>query len=261
MVDSVSYFGSSDFLIEVVKGNVPKHSIINTLGSNDAVTTTLSPVALGGVYQTPSTLTSVEIVSTDNVRDVAGGTGARTVEVTGLSTGWTEITETIALNGTTAVSLVNQFYRIYKMRVKDSGSYASATVSSHNSTISVQTSGGGVLWGKIAFDSGFGFGSSEIGVFSIPKGVTGYLLYFHSDIESSKSVNLVGYSRINADVVTAPYESMRAWVIKRNISAEHGNIDIASNPIVGPADIGFMAKVSQGNAAVEVEFMILCVED
>jgi len=251
---------TKDFLIEVEKGNVAGHSIINKFGANSDVSSTFVPISEGGVYQTPTALTSLELLSDDNVNDKAGGIGALTVEIEGLGAGWLVQTETITLNGTTPVASANQYYRIYRLRVVTSGTYASATSPTHSSEITLRTASAGVTWGKIITDNGFGLSTSEIGAFSIPQGQTAYLLSYHLDVESNKAVDVIMFLREHADDITSPYTgTMQARAIKRSIAGEHWSTPHAPQFIAsGPADVGFMAR-GVSTAKVEVEFQLLCI--
>ena len=60
----MSYIGSKDFLIEVAKGNIAGHSIIEKFGSA-VVGTALTPVSVSTVYETPTSAVALEIVSSD----------------------------------------------------------------------------------------------------------------------------------------------------------------------------------------------------
>lgn len=68
----------------------------------------------GGVYPWMTAATSLEAVSAgaSAANDAAAGTGARTITVSGLDINGAEISEVVTMNGTTAVPLVTQFYRI-----------------------------------------------------------------------------------------------------------------------------------------------------
>lgn len=69
----------------------------------------------------PVVAAALELVST-NAADAAAGTGARTVLVEGLDGNYVPINETVILNGTTPVALVNSYLRINGMRVVTAGS-------------------------------------------------------------------------------------------------------------------------------------------
>ena len=182
----MSYYGSKEWFAEVAKGNVDGHQVVNKFGANGAIPTTLTMVTSSGTYQTPTALTSIEVIS-DSVNDATGGTGATKIKVWGLSTGWTEVVEEISMNGTTAVALANQYFRIYRIQVSESGTYASSGAGSHTSTITVRTASAGATWGEVLTDGGFGLGTSEIGAFSIPAGVTAYVTSHSVHVDGSKS--------------------------------------------------------------------------
>ena len=161
----------NNFYTEVAKGNVPQHSAINKFGHNDSVVITGEDIwSGGGTYGFyPSSAQSMEIVS-DNVNDTSAGTGARTVQVFGLDSNWDEIDETVTLNGTTAVSLVNNYIRVYRSIVLTAGSNET-----NLGNISVQISGGGTVGAYIAADDG----QTQQAVYTIPNGKTGYFLKWY----------------------------------------------------------------------------------
>jgi len=254
---------SADHLLAVAAGNVSGQILVNKFGANGAVGTTWESITSDGIYRTPTALTSLEIVSDDNTNDISSGTGARKVTIIGLSTGWTEVTEEVSLNGTTAVALANQYFRVYRMYVSESGAYATAISPSHDSTITLRVSGAGDEWASINTDGSYGLGQSEIGAFSVPDGYIAYLMNYNIDVESNKAVDVALFTRESADDVSTPFSGvMRVKAIKRAIDGSH-----KSQPhgpilsLVGPADIGFLGKVSSGSAKLEVEFQILLIAD
>jgi len=165
-----------EFLIEVEKGNVPGHSIINKFGFDSAVTSTLQSIADAQVYQTPTTAVSLEILSSD-ANDAAAGTGARTVEIQGLDANFAEQTQTVTMNGTTAAAITGTWMRVFRARVTESGTYASQSAGSHAGTLTVRVAGAGATWATIGLTTAsFPMGQTEIGAYTIPAGKTAYLL-------------------------------------------------------------------------------------
>ena len=63
---------SSDFLLEVAKGNIPGHYLIKKFGAHTGLSANYEPITETGRYQTPSILTSLEIVSS-SVNDAPAG--------------------------------------------------------------------------------------------------------------------------------------------------------------------------------------------
>jgi len=252
-----------DFDVEIHKGNIENHSLVHKFGSNDAVGTSYVPLTSSGTYMTPTALTSLEMVSDDNTNDKAGQSGALTVKVWGINNtngAWTEDSETVVLNGTTAVALTKQYYRIFRMRVMTSGTYGSTGGASHDSTITLRAAGAGATWSVIGTDGGLGFGTSEIGVYTVPKGYKAYLIEAHLYVDATKPASILMYKREGADTVSAPFAPMQVLQVFKNVtSSQDAGANAANTIIEGPADIGFMAKLSSGTGTVGVAFEIMLV--
>ena len=248
--------------IDILKGNVSGQSIINKYGAIDDLTTTLTPITTSGTYQVPTVLTSLEMLSDDNTNDKAGGSGALTVRVYGISTGWLEDTEDVTLNGTTAVALSTQFFRIYRMKVLTSGTYGDAVTPSHDSTITLRTASAGVTWAVIGTEDGYGFAQSLVSVFSVPEGKTAYPLDEVFTVESNKTITLFFFARENADDITTPYDPVRLKQLHRGLDGFHVNTYPAGlGGFVGPCDFGYMGKTSTGTADVAVQFAVLLIDN
>lgn len=249
---------TNDHLITAMLGQLDEYSIENKFGRNSAVgTSTLEPLTTSGTYQTPKTLTTLQ-VSSDNVNDTAAGTGARTVEVIGLGADFDEVSEVVTMNGTTPVVLSTQFYRVYRVRVMESGTYADQLSASHTGTITLEESDN-TVWAQIGvLDSVFGAGQSQIGVVSIPKGKNALVLGKNLTVESTKSINAYFFVREGINVVEAPYTAMQLKEMEEGITDNFQMIMPAPMTYVtGPADIGFMAKGTQTPASVSVDFQLL----
>lgn len=253
----MSYITEKDFYYEASMGRVSGLSIIKKFGAIDNVPTTLTPITSAGVYQTPTALTSLEMVSTDNTNDKSGGAGALTVRVIGIGTGYAEITEDVTLNGTTAVALSNQFYRVYRMFVTESGAYANSTTPSHNSTITLRVASAGATWAQINSDASFGLGQSLIACYS---GETGYYYSVNPNtisVEGTKTISLFFFMREAFNTTSSPYSPMRVQKLDRGIEGfTVPQRKAPLGPFTGPVDIGFMAKTSSGTADVSINFEI-----
>ncbi len=97
---------------------------ITVSGINPSVQTASLPEDIwenGNQYPWPAAFGPASIVSS-NANDTAGGTGARAILVNGLNDQGIPVSETIALNGTSLVPLVNAYFRINSMQVVDAGS-------------------------------------------------------------------------------------------------------------------------------------------
>lgn len=251
---------TNDFLIEVAKGNVAKHSLIHKFGFNN-VGTTIEPITLSGFYRTPKGPTSLEFVSDSN-EDSIGNLGAQEVTIIGLDSNWRVVTQTLVTNGTNAVALDTNLTRLFRWYVSSSGTYANQDSGSHIGKLTIRESGGGNTWSEIE-KTPFQIGQSEIGVYSVPTGYTAYLLSKSVSVDGVKSVDVFFFQRPLINDTTAPYTgTMR--LIEREVGVS-GSIDFTlespKGPFIGPCDIGFMGVVGTGTAEVSAEFELLLIED
>ena len=266
--DAASPFLSipADFYLEVSKGSVPKHSIVNKFGRNGAVGTSLAFISISGQYQSPIAATSLEILS-GSTADGSAGAGARKVKVVGLDASWNEVTVEVTMNGTTAVALGTQFIRVYRMYVSESGAYATILAPSHLGRITLRTSGGGATWCIIdtieGTATGFGIGQTQVAGYTIPNGYTGYLLSKTVTVESAKPASIYIFKRENADDVTTPFTGAMRLFEQNDGIAQPFNVGLKSPLQVFPAktDVGFFAKVGTGTASVSTEFQLLLVQN
>lgn len=260
MIREVRKRNAIDAGVLVSSGDYPNMTVVHKFGRNEAVGTTPEPVALGGVYQTPTALTSLEIVSA-SADDTAAGTGARTVFVQGLGADWELISETVTMNGTTAVSLSNQYYRVFRAYVATSGTYATATSGSHAGTLTIRTSGGGATWVTIDEVSVFPKSQTQTACYTVPSGYNAFVKAVDIHVESGKPASVFFFQRQGADIVDAPYSSMRL-VKQWDGLAGSSNYEesVPLGPFPAKTDIGFMAKVASTTAVVTVDFEILLVK-
>lgn len=255
-----SYISNTDFLVEVAKGNVSGHSIVHKFGEA-SVGTSLVPVCESGFYRTPTAATELEFLS-DSANDTSAGSGAREVTVLGLNASWAEVSQTVTTNGTTPVTLTTDLVRLYRWYVTSTGTYATQSAGSHAGTMTIRESGGGDTWSVIG-TSPFTEGQSEIGAYTIPTAVTGYVLSQTLIVDSTKAVDAIFFQRPNADDVSSPYSGAMRLINK--FIGVTGEVIIKPRspvgPFVGPCDIGFMAKVGSSTGDVSVDFELLLVDD
>lgn len=110
---------SSDtaFLLEVLKGNVPGHTLHHRHGHNGDLGTSLSDIwDDDSVMIYLSSAETMNIVS-DNAADDVGSTGALTVNVIGLDANFLEVSEVVNMDGTTNVVTTLAFIRVTDLQV------------------------------------------------------------------------------------------------------------------------------------------------
>jgi hypothetical protein len=122
-ISSISRVGTSEpFELQVARGQIAWHYDVHKFGFNPDIDNSLETVwAQGGLYSYLAAATQLS-VSSSSTDDTSAGTGARTVTLSGLDANYSEISETVTLNGQTAVTTTNSYLRIFRMVVNSAGS-------------------------------------------------------------------------------------------------------------------------------------------
>ncbi len=158
----------------------------------------------GGTYQWPTTLETIRVRAGGDVADSAGGTGARSIDITFLDTNWDVQVETLVLNGVNAsLPTTIPCWRVGVLRVKDTGTYGGTNVG--DITIENTTSLQALAFARI------GFGRSEKSGYTVPKGFTAYIQRMQFALLADRQVSVRAMSRPHAEVMTAPYGPAVAW--------------------------------------------------
>lgn len=119
----MSFFGASEFFLEVAKGNVPRHRQSKPYGFNPGVViNTTEDVWSEGGTKVLATVAEVMSVVSDSALDSAAGTGLRTILIGGLDANFLNISETVTLNGVTPALTVNSYIRIQRVFGRTAGS-------------------------------------------------------------------------------------------------------------------------------------------
>ena len=258
-------FLSRSWLFRVKSGRVSGYRIVDKFGANAAVGATAVPICDGGVYQTPTSAQSLEVVSS-SADDTLAGTGARRIRVQGLDANYLLQELEVDMNGTTPVAVPGTWTRVFRLRIVSgySGTYATASTGSHAGTITVRGAGAGATWGTIPLLSNLGdfpAGASLIGAYSIPANERAYLLSKKISVEATRNPSVGLFSRAKIDDVTTGYEPMVLTEIDVGLdSGSSYNPPGTFGPYEGPCDIGFMGRIPTGTAAIEVDFALLLEE-
>lgn len=226
------------FEILVAKGLIAGHRDVSRFGLNPDLGGLESIWDHNGVYVFPPAAIQME-VSSDSASDAAAGTGVRTVLVTGLNANYDEISETVTLNGTTAVLTVALFLRVFNCICLTFGS-TGAQVGNIWVGEGVVTAGvPATVYAKVRI----GFGQAQMTQYTVPRGYTAYLLEVSAAASATTSnkrtifslrVRLFGGGFIlggNAVLVAAPFTLEaavpRSFVEKTDIDAVADSSDTA----------------------------------
>jgi hypothetical protein len=171
IVSSITRAGTFEpFPLQVARGQISGHTSFTLYAYSASVgSTAYGPIwegltQSGGLYTFPSSAAQLTIVST-SVSD----TSALSVIILGLDANFNQISETIALNGTTAVTSVNSYLRVNGAYVAN-GTNVGAISFKQSTNLLAQINAG--------------VGTTEMGIYTVPNG---YSLYV---TKTSKTANI-----------------------------------------------------------------------
>lgn len=159
------------FGLQVARGQIQGHSVIQVFGYNPDVDTSEESVwPADGVVPHP-TVAAVLKISSSSANDTAAGTGARTVFIEGVNGDYNVVSDTITLDGQTAVNTVNEYLFVNRFFVLTAGS-GGKNAGNINAGTGVVTSGvPAVLYDLI----GTGNNNRTTAHYCVPAGFTGYM--------------------------------------------------------------------------------------
>jgi hypothetical protein len=160
------------FELQVSRNQISFHQSVTIFGFNGDVDTGPETVwPYGGLLPFPSTALQMS-VSSDSTSDTSNGTGARTIYISGLNASHNTVSETVTLNGQTAVTTVNSYLHINEAYVATAGSGNSAAGSIYIGTGTVTLGVPATVYDIIAFD----YNRRVTGSYTVPAGYTAYLM-------------------------------------------------------------------------------------
>lgn len=245
----------------IAGGYIDDHSVVQKFGRNDAIGTSYVPICSGGNYQMPTAATALRVKAGGNAADTAAGAGARKIELQGLDANGEFCTSELVTAGASASDYSDfEFLRLFRVKILESGTYATQTADSHAADIVIEDSSANE-WGRIEFTDNLGRGQSTIGCYSVPAGYTGYMTNYSFSVISSKATDIVVMQRNGLTTTSAPYTPLREFL---EWNGDASNLQaVLEYPIVFPelTDIISFAKVDVGTAAVSVNFDIVLVKN
>jgi hypothetical protein len=245
--------------LDISRGLASGCRVIHCFGRNTAIGATFTPITRSGFYRTPqvSGATALRVKAGGNANDTANGTGARSIILTGIDANGDLINEIIATAGASASAATSKtFIRLLDASVHSSGTYASQSAASHSGNIVIENAAGGDDWALIS-DGSFPRGDTEIGVYTTPRGRSGYVHHIRLSSDVEKKSNIVFFKRSGILETQAPYSSMTLVAEYPNVS---GTILLEFDPpLKFPelTDFGFMAKIDASTVDVTVSFDVV----
>jgi len=179
-----------DFGLAVARGNMEGLAPVHKYGLNPDIDIANGFETLwnGGEAYTGFDATGEEIVTvvSSSTADTSAGTGARDVTLFGLTVAGIEQSETVTMNGTTAVDSTLSYWRLDRVKC---GAVGSGGVNAGNITVAQKVTTA-VIFAVLPI----GYGSTMLAAFTIPAGKTGFFnswfAAFAGKVKSISSVRL-----------------------------------------------------------------------
>ena len=182
------------YAYDIAELNVPDHFPFNKFGHNDAVAATLETIwSAGGLYPYMTVADQLEILSSNDEDGGAGtDTGALTMDIFGVDSSYNEISETITLNGSTVVTSVKSYLRIYRAIVRTAGS-----TGWNIGTITIRDQDTDITRATVEPLKN----QTLMAVFTIPSGYTGFITTWYGGTILAKDTELELYVRPFGEVL------------------------------------------------------------
>lgn len=198
----MTFIPSNEYLLEVKKGNVAGAKLVHITarGITAAAWRVIHDITIAGAAVIPQHLTAATLVrvKAGAVNNDAGGSGTRSVTITGLSATGAEQTEVLLTAGTSAgADSANTYIRLFSVRTKDVGTYGIGNVG----IVTIEKAAAGLDFLTI----GTLLGASLSSMYTVPLGKTGYMLEATMQVGTAGDLRLVCYTRPDILDVTAPY--------------------------------------------------------
>jgi hypothetical protein len=171
-ISSVTRGGAYEpFELQVSRGQIQGHRNVTVFGFNpDVDTAQVSVWPLSSLITFPAAALQMTVSST-SANDTSSGTGARTVVIQGLDANYNEVTETVTLNGQTAVTMTASLLRVNYAYVATAGSGNGSAGDIYIGTGTVTAGVPATTYDIIKFD----YNTTITGSYTIPAGYTGYV--------------------------------------------------------------------------------------
>jgi hypothetical protein len=206
----------------------------------------------GGTYAWPTAAATLETVSSSAL-DSATGIGARTLVLEGLDNAFAEISETVTLNGTTAVPSTKQYRRLNRVYVTGAATYDSSNVGGAAGLITVRIAGGGAVQATLDRVDGMSLDQTQVARYTVPAGYTATMTRMDCSVDAAKPMRVYVWQRRDADKIAVPVTPKR---LVRMIDGVTGYVFFQDAPSTYPAktDIWLTAAAAADRSAIDCTF-------
>ncbi|PHR55977.1 MAG: hypothetical protein COA43_14770 [Robiginitomaculum sp.] len=253
---AVGFGGSTlEYGLNIQRGLVPGVSVIHKFGRNPDIDTASGFEDLwnGGGFYTGHDATVAEVVTVESssVNDDTGGTGAITIQLIGLGSGFVSQTEIVTLNGTASVDSVNSYLRLDRVLVLTAGT---GGVNDGDITVAQKVTTANVFAVVPA-----GGNRTLIACYTIPFGKVGYITSGFASLAKKKDAfcNIQALVRFPGSVF-----QIAEWFTIGANGTSYVNRDFKI-PLLGipsGTDIKIAADTSQNDVGVAGGFEVILVD-
>ena len=247
IVSSISRVRTSEpFELQVARGQISYHNLQFKFGYNAVVGNSKETIwSQGGLYAYPPSA-SVMTVSSSDANDTSAGTGARTVEVSGLDADYNEINEVVTLNGQTPVNTTKSYLRINRGVVRSAGSGGENAGVIYAGTGTVTT---GVPANIYLTIDGQGDNQTLMCLWTVPANYTAFLVKMSLSTGTATNTPAI----LNASLVARPYgEVFQAKERFTLTDGVHDQLYVYPTPFTEKSDIEMRAFSSSGSVSFDV---------
>jgi hypothetical protein len=252
-VSQTQYGKNELFELQVARGQIQGHRNVTVFGFNgDVDQTQVSVWPLPSLITFPAAALQMTVSST-SANDTAAGTGARTVVVQGVDAKYNEVTETVTLNGQTAVTMSASLLRVNYAYVATAGSGNSAAGDIYIGTGTVTAGVPATAYDIIKFD----YNATTTGSYTIP---AGYTAYVSQGLFSTGQPS--GTTQVQGRLLTRGLNNIRMTAALTTLNNGVANY-VFEYPLAVPekTTIEATAIASANNNAVSSMFIILLVKN
>lgn len=240
------------FELQVSRGQIPGHRNVTVFGFNhDVDTTQVSVWPMPSLITFPAAVLQMT-VSSSSANDTSGGTGARTIVVQGLDANYNEVSETVTMNGQTAVTMTNELLRVNYAYVATGGSGNGAAGDIYIGTGTVTAGVPATVYDVIKFD----YNTTTTGSFTVPAGHTAYV---SQGLFSSGQAG--GSNQVQGRLLTRGIDNIRRTAAITTLNNGVANY-VFEYPVVVPEKTTIEATAigSSSNNACSSMFILLLVK-
>jgi hypothetical protein len=195
--------GSASIFEQLQAGTLNRVTrLVNKYGRNPAVPNgSWGDMCQVSAFYWPTTAAAVRVKAGGNAADDAdAGAGAREVTISGLDDTGALATEAVATAGEDASDYTTTtFLRVNRAWVSSSGAYGAA----NTAAITIEDGSNDLI--TIAATEG----QTQFCAYTIPTGMTGYLLSAHITVDAAKAADVRIFTRENATDTTVPVSPQR----------------------------------------------------